>query len=77
MRDYNDRKHFLLLEIIRTIAEATTDLDIDPDTDAGTITIPIFRFQSQFEFDEEDMQTIRELAEEEGEDFTTLTGEEE
>lgn len=77
MRNYNDRKHLLLMNILRTIAEATTEMDVDEETEAGTISVPVFRYQPQFEFDEEDMQTIRDLAEEEGEDFTTLTGDDE
>lgn len=76
MRSYADRKHLLLVDIIRTMADATTEMDIDTETEAGTIASPVFRYMPQFEFDEEDMQTIRELAEEEGEDFTTLTGDE-
>lgn len=77
MRSYADRKHLLLVNIIRTMADATTDMDIDTETEAGAIASPVFRYMPQFEFDEEDMQTIRELAEEEGEDYSTITGEDE
>ncbi len=77
MRSYEDRKHLLLVNVIRTIADATTDMDIDAETDAGTIASPVFRYMPSFEFDEEDMQTIRELAKEEGDDYTLLTGEDE
>ncbi len=76
MNDYNKRKHLLLLNVLRTIAESTTEVETDPDTEAGTITIPVFRWQPQFEFDEEDIQTIKELSNEEGEDFSILTGDE-
>lgn len=77
MKDLNTRKHLLLLNVLRTIAESTTEVETDPDAETGTITIPVFRWQPQFEFDEEDIQTIKELSNEEGEDFSILTGDEE
>ena len=76
MRDYNDRKHLLLVSLIETISEATAEMDCE-DTDAGVISTPVFRWAPQFDFDEEDMQTIRELAKEEGMDFSQILGEEE
>lgn len=76
MNDYNKRKHLLLLELLRTINEATSEMDSE-ETDAGLVTIPSFRYEPTFEFDEEDIQTIRELADEEGEDFSLLLGDEE
>lgn len=77
MNDYNDRKHSLLLSIIETIADAVEEMEVDENTEAGTISVPVFRYQPQFEFTEEDMRTIRDLAEEEGMDFTKILGEEE
>ena len=77
MKDLNTRKHLLLLNVLRTIADATTEVETDPDNEAGIITMPVFRWQPQFEFDEEDIQTIKELSNEEGEDFSILTGDEE
>lgn len=76
MRDYNNRKHLLLVSLIETISEATVEMDCE-DTDAGVVSTPVFRWTPQFDFDEEDMQTIRELAKEEGMDFSQLIGEEE
>lgn len=74
MNDYDKRKHLLLLELLRTINEATSEMDSE-ETDAGLITIPSFRYEPTFEFDEEEIQTIKELAKEEGEDFSILTNE--
>lgn len=76
MNDYDKRKHLLLLSLLRTINEATSEMDSE-ETDAGLITIPSFRYEPTFEFDEEDIQTIKELSNEEGEDFSILTGDEE
>ena len=76
MNDYDKRKHLLLVSLLRTINEATSEMDSE-ETDAGLITIPSFRYEPTFEFDEEDIQTIKELSNEEGEDFSILTGDEE
>ena len=75
--DYNDRKHILLVSLLETISEATTEMDIEENTDCGTISTPVFRYEPQFDFTEEDIQTIREIANEEGMDFSQLLGEEE
>ncbi len=76
MNDYNKRKHLLLLSLLRTINEATLEIDSE-ETDEGLITIPSFRYEPTFEFNEEDIQTIREISDEEGEDFSCLLGDEE
>lgn len=76
MNDYDKRKHLLLLSLLRTINGATSEIDSE-ETDEGLITIPSFRYEPTFEFNEEDIQTIRQLSDEEGEDFSMLTGDEE
>ena len=76
MNDYDKRKHLLLISLLRTINEATSEIDSE-ETDAGLVTIPSFRYEPTFEFDEEDIQTIREISDEEGEDFSLLLGDEE
>jgi hypothetical protein len=76
MNDYNKRKHLLLLSLLRTINEATLEIDSE-ETEEGLVTIPSFRYEPTFEFEEEDIQTIRKISEEEGEDFSMLTGDEE
>ena len=76
MNDYNNRKHLLLLSLLRTINEATSETDSE-ETDAGLVIIPSFRYEPTFEFEEEDIQTIRKISEEEGEDFSLLLGDEE
>ena len=76
MNDYDKRKHLLLLSLLRTINGATSEIDSE-ETDEGLITIPSFRYEPTFEFNEEDIQTIRQLSDEDGEDFSMLTGDEE
>lgn len=76
MNDYDKRKHLLLLSLLRTINEATSETDSE-ETEEGLVTIPSFRYEPTFEFNEEDIQTIREISDEEGEDFSMLTGDEE
>ena len=76
MNDYDKRKHLLLLSLLRTINEATLEIDSE-ETEEGLVTIPSFRYEPTFEFNEEDIQTIREISDEEGEDFSMLTGDEE
>lgn len=73
MRTYNDRKHLLLVNLLETIAYATTEVEKDDDG----MVIPVFRWEPNFYFDEEDIQTIRELGEEEGMDFSQILGDDE
>ena len=70
---YNkERVKKLLVSILGTLADATVDLDVE-DTDFGTMYYPVLRFIPTFEFTEDDIKLIRELGEEEMDDFSTLT----
>lgn len=62
----------LLCDILREIAEAVSAMEVY-ESDAGTLHLPEFRYIPSFEFTDEDIQLIKEIAESEGEDFSTLT----
>lgn len=57
----------LLLNLLETIADATNGMNVG-DYDCGELHTPQFRYTPEFEFTEDDVKTIRELAENERED---------
>lgn len=63
----------LLISMLRTLSDATTDVETDNDTDCGTLYYPILRYIPSFEFTEDDINLIKALEEEELEDFSILT----
>lgn len=67
-----ERIKTLFVSMLRTIAEATDIMEIE-DTDCGRLHLPIFGWGPSFEFTDEDIQLIKSLGEEMGEDFSMLT----
>lgn len=61
------RMKCLLLNLLETIADATNGASIG-DYDCGTIFTPQLRYEPSFELTEDDIKTIKELAENECED---------
>lgn len=62
----------LLISMLRTVADAASDMEVE-NTECGKLYSPVFRYLPVFEFSKEDMRTIKLLAKEELEDFSTLT----
>lgn len=62
----------ILVSILRVIEEGTERVQIE-DTDCGKLYFPIMRYFLEFEFTDEDIQLIKSLGEEMGEDFSMLT----
>lgn len=70
----NENKHKdLLVRILRDLSSAATGLELDDDTCCETWYAPEFRWMPTVSLTEDDRKLIRELAEEEGDDFSTLT----
>lgn len=63
----------LLVSMLKTLSDATTDVEIDNDTDCGTLHYPILRYMPSFEFTDDDIKLIKTLGEEMMEDFSMLT----
>lgn len=57
----------LLINMLGTIADSINGME-KGDYDCGEVHTPSFRYEPSFEFDSEDIETIRELAENECED---------
>lgn len=62
----------LLCRILQEISRASVEVEKE-DTDAGEIYVPNLRYLPCFEFLKEDVELIKWLADEEGEDFSNLT----
>lgn len=63
----------LFCRVLQEINDATTEMEVDSETEFGSLHIPTFRYTPTFEFTEEDIELIKWLAEEEGENFDILT----
>ena len=65
----------VLCDVLREICETTdiTDIDELPKYGNSAIYIPRLRRVPTFVFTEEDIELIKEIAEQEGEDFSVLT----
>lgn len=59
-----ERMKALLVDLLETIAQAIDGMDVG-DYDCGELYIPHFRYEPSFEFTEDDVKTIKELAENE------------
>lgn len=62
MKDKQDRISDLCLSMLETIAQATDGMEVG-DYDCEELYIPHFRYEPSFEFTEDDVKTIKELAE--------------
>ena len=60
----------ILVDVLQTICDATTDVECYPDDDDY---IPVFRYEPQFEFSMKDLAIIHRLADECLQDFSSLT----
>ena len=60
--DKQDRILDLCLNMLETIAQATDGMEVG-DYDYGELYTPHFRYEPSFEFTEDDVKTIKELAE--------------
>lgn len=70
---YNkERIEELLVRVLSTLAEATFDVNAE-DTNFGTIYSPVLKYTPNFEFTKDDIRLIKELGEDNMEDFSTLT----
>lgn len=67
-----ERIKTLFVSILGRIANATDIMEIK-DTDCGRLLLPVFGWCPSFEFTDEDIQLIKSLGEEMGEDFSILT----
>ena len=69
----DERIRSLLVRILTDLSSAATNLVIDEDTCCETYYTPEFRWIPTVSLTDDDRELIRQLAEEEDEDFTTLT----
>lgn len=67
-----DKIEKLLVSILETIVDATESVEVE-SADCGVLHFPIFRYSPMFEFTDEDIQLIKELGEDNLEDFSILT----
>lgn len=61
------RMKSLLINLLGTIADATNGMSVG-DYDCGELHTPTFKYEPSFEFTEDDVKTIKELAENDCED---------
>lgn len=69
----DDEIRNLLCRILNDMQEATTEMDVDEETEYGTLHIPKFRYEPSFVFTDDDIELIKWLEDEEGEDFSMFT----
>lgn len=62
----------LLCAILREIADATANVDIE-ETDCGELYCIDFRYMPTFSFTKEDIETIKRIADKNGEDLSIIT----
>lgn len=72
-RNEDTKYRNLLVSILSTIADAADETTVDDGLDYGTGYFPHFRFEPTFEFTEEEMTLIKQLEDEECEDWSTIT----
>ncbi len=72
-RNDDSKYRDLLVSILSTIADAADETTADDGLDYGTGYFPHFRFEPSFEFTDEEMTIIKELEQEECEDWSTIT----
>lgn len=69
----DERIRSLLVRILTDLSQASTNLVTDEETCCETYYTPEFRWTPIVSLTDDDRELIRQLAEEEGEDFSTLT----
>lgn len=67
-----DKIERLLVSILEAIADATESVEVE-SADCGVIHLPILKYAPVFEFTDEDIQLIKELGDNNMEDFSMLT----
>lgn len=72
-RNEDSKYRDLLVSILSTIAEAADVTEAQDGLDYGTGYFPHFRFEPNFEFTDEEMTLIKQLEDEECEDWSTIT----
>jgi hypothetical protein len=72
-RNEDSKYRDLLVSILSTIAESADMTEAQDGLDYGTGYFPHFRFEPSFEFTDEDMTLIKQLEDDEGEDWSTIT----
>lgn len=72
-RNEDSKYRDLLVSILSTIAEAADMTEAQDGLDYGTGYFPHLRFEPSFEFTDEDMTLIKQLEDDEGEDWSTIT----
>lgn len=66
-----DKIEKLLVSILETIADATESVEVE-SADCGVLHFPMLKYAPVFEFTYEDIQLIKELGEDNLEDFSIL-----
>lgn len=66
-----DKIEKLLVSILETIADATESVEVE-SADCGVLHFPMLKYAPVFEFTDEDIQLIKELGEDNLEDFSIL-----
>lgn len=72
-RNEDSKYRDLLVSILSTIADAADVTEANDGLDYGTGYFPHFRFEPNFEFTDEEMNIIKQLEDEECEDWSTIT----
>ena len=67
-----DKIEKFLVSILETIADATESVEVE-SADCGVLHFPMLKYAPVFEFTDEDIQLIKELGEDNLEDFSILT----
>lgn len=62
-----DKVKGLLLNVLGTIADATDGMSVG-DYDCGKLYTPHFRYEPSFELTEEDVETIKSIADKDGDE---------
>ena len=67
-----DKIERLLVSILETIADATESVEVE-SADCDVLHLPMLKYAPVFEFTDEDIQLIKELGDNNMEDFSMLT----
>lgn len=76
-KDKTTRERELLVSLLETIAGAISEMEYSEEYDCGPLWTAELRFMPSFEFTKEEMETIKEVAEDEGMDFSMIVGDDE